>query len=497
VSPWGAPVLFVKKKDGSMGMCIDYRDLNRLTIKNKYPLPRIDDLFDQLRGACVFSKIDLRSGYHQLKIKESDIAKTAFRTRYGHYEFVVMPFGLSNAPAVFMDLMNRIFHPYLDQFVIVFIDDILIYSKSQKEHEEHLMVVLETLRQERLYAKFSKCEFCLQRISFLGHVITQAGIEVDPSKVSAVQNWSTPRNPSETMNGTGRPIPVLEGDNRRLEEENRRLKVENEDLLKTHHALAEQLKKDEQRYKDALKGKDKALEAERASRKKEVEAAAVTAIEQYCRALWRIQLGQAFLQAYREQLIQYYLCSTAFLKEAAEMGMDFYTYSMEEVERQLKEMGFTGELDQDKTWEAIPSAPSNFIGDPSLPAEHPWWTESLERSLARDPSLKSSFDVPKPGEAPIVHLSVTILPPHPLTTNAPSSTSSPSTSVIAQTAIASLFSTVATQSTTTVVASATITAPQSSAATQLGFATISSLVSGTQLAASAASSTAAAQSTTA
>ncbi|CAA0841948.1 Uncharacterized mitochondrial protein AtMg00860, partial [Striga hermonthica] len=203
VSPWGAPVLFVKKKDGSMRMCIDYRDLNRLTIKNKYPLPRIDDLFDQLRGACVFSKIDLRSGYHQLKIKESDIAKTAFRTRYGHYEFVVMPFGLSNAPDVFMDLMNRIFHPYLDQFVIVFIDDILIYSKSQKEHEEHLRVVLETLRREKLYAKFSKCEFWLQRVSFLGHVITQAGIEVDPSKVSAVQNWSTPRSPSEVRSFLG------------------------------------------------------------------------------------------------------------------------------------------------------------------------------------------------------------------------------------------------------------------------------------------------------
>ncbi|CAA0829054.1 Uncharacterized mitochondrial protein AtMg00860, partial [Striga hermonthica] len=185
------------KKDGSMRMCIDYRDLNRLTIKNKYLLTRIDDLFDQRRGACVFSKIDLRSGYHQLKIKECDIAKTAFRTRYGHYEFVVMPFGLNNAPAIFINLMNRIFHPYLDEFVIVFIDDILIYSMSQKEHEEHLRVVLETLRREKLYAKFSKCKFWLQRVAFLGHVITQAGIEVDPSKVATVQNWSTPKNPSE------------------------------------------------------------------------------------------------------------------------------------------------------------------------------------------------------------------------------------------------------------------------------------------------------------
>ena len=159
VSPWGAPVLFVKKKDGTLRMCIDYRELNKLTLKNKYPLPRIDDLFDQLKGASVFSKVDLRSGYHQLKIRPADIPKTAFRTRYGHYEFVVMPFGLTNAPAVFMDLMNRVFHPYLDKFILVFIDDVLIYSKTRAEHEEHLRTALETLRTERLYAKFSKCEF--------------------------------------------------------------------------------------------------------------------------------------------------------------------------------------------------------------------------------------------------------------------------------------------------------------------------------------------------
>ncbi|KAL4030283.1 hypothetical protein IC575_008519 [Cucumis melo] len=142
VSPWGTPVLFVKKKDGSMRLCIDYRELNKVTVKNRYPLPRIDDLFDQLQGATVFSKIDLRSGYHQLRIKDGDVPKTAFRSRYGHYEFIVMSFGLTNAPAVFMDLMNRVFREFLDTFVIVFIDDILIYSKTEAEHEEHLRRVL-------------------------------------------------------------------------------------------------------------------------------------------------------------------------------------------------------------------------------------------------------------------------------------------------------------------------------------------------------------------
>ncbi|XP_060961016.1 uncharacterized protein LOC133031515 [Cannabis sativa] len=159
VSPWGAPVLFVKKKDGTLRMCIDYRELNKLTIKNKYPLPRIDDLFDQLQGKTVFSKIDLRSGYHQLRIREEDIPKTAFRTRYGHYEFLVMSFGLTNAPAAFMDLMNRVFKDFLDNFVIVFIDDILVYSRSEAEHEQHLRMVLQRLRDHKLYAKFKKCEF--------------------------------------------------------------------------------------------------------------------------------------------------------------------------------------------------------------------------------------------------------------------------------------------------------------------------------------------------
>ncbi|XP_028763323.1 uncharacterized protein LOC114721630 [Neltuma alba] len=192
VSPWGSPVLFVKKKDGSLRLCIDYRQLNKVTIKNKYPLPRIDDLLDQLVGSSVFSKIDLRSGYHQLRVRSEDIPKTAFRTRYGHYEFLVMPFGLTNAPAVFMDYMNRIFRPYLDQFVVVFIDDILIYSKSEEEHRKHLRIVLQILRENKLYAKLSKCEFWLKEVKFLGHVVSAKGVAVDPSKVEAVLKWELP-----------------------------------------------------------------------------------------------------------------------------------------------------------------------------------------------------------------------------------------------------------------------------------------------------------------
>ncbi|GJX24897.1 putative reverse transcriptase domain-containing protein, partial [Tanacetum coccineum] len=202
-SPWGAPILFVKKKDGSMRMCIDYRELNKVTVKNVYPLPRIDDLFYQLQGARWFSKIDLRSGYHQLKVREEDIPKTAFRTRYGHYEFVVMPFGLTNAPTIFMDLMNRVCRPMLDKSVIVFIDDILVYSKSKEEHEAHLREVLETLRKERLYAKFAKCEFWLQEIQFLGHVVNSEGIKVDPAKIEAVMNWQTPKDVGEIRSFLG------------------------------------------------------------------------------------------------------------------------------------------------------------------------------------------------------------------------------------------------------------------------------------------------------
>ncbi|KAA0047001.1 ty3-gypsy retrotransposon protein [Cucumis melo var. makuwa] len=199
VSPWGAPVLLVKKKDGSMRLCIDYRELNKVTVKNRYPLPRIDDLFDQLQGATVFSKIDLRSGYHQLRIKDGDVPKTAFRSRYGHYEFIVMSFGLTNAPAVFMDLMKRVFREFLDTFLIVFIDDILIYSKTEAEHEEHLRMVLQTLRDNKLYAKFSKCEFWLKQVSFLGHVVSKAGVCVDPAKIEAVTGWTRPSTVSEKL----------------------------------------------------------------------------------------------------------------------------------------------------------------------------------------------------------------------------------------------------------------------------------------------------------
>ncbi|GKB32962.1 putative reverse transcriptase domain-containing protein [Tanacetum coccineum] len=178
-------------------MCIDYRELNKLTIKNRYPLPKIDDLFDQLQGSIVYSKIDLRSGYHQLRVKDEDIPKTTFRTRYGHYKFQVMPFGLTNAPAVFMDLMNHVCKPYLDKFVIVFIDDILIYSRNKEEHEDHLRIILELLKKEKLYAKFSKCDFWISIVQFLGYVIDSQRIHVDPAKIKAVKNWASPTTPTK------------------------------------------------------------------------------------------------------------------------------------------------------------------------------------------------------------------------------------------------------------------------------------------------------------
>ena len=187
-SPWDAPVLFAKKKDKTLRLCIDYRQLNKVTIKNWYPLPRIDDLFDQLSGELVYSKIDLRTGYHQLRVRETDISKTVFRTRYGHFEFTVMPFRLTNAPSAFIDLMYRVFQTHLDQFVVVFVDDILIYSQSKWEHEYHLKIMLQLLRDHQLYAKFSKCEFWLTLVRFLGHVVSASGVSVDPEKVEAVMS---------------------------------------------------------------------------------------------------------------------------------------------------------------------------------------------------------------------------------------------------------------------------------------------------------------------
>ena len=175
-------------------MCIDYRQINKVTVKNKYPLLRIEDLFNQLKMASAFSKIDLQSRYYQLRVKDIDVPKTAFRTRYGHYEFLIMSYGLTNAPAIFMDLINRVFHPYLDQFVVVFIDNILVYSKDAQEHEHHLNIVLQILREKILFFKLSKCDFWLKEVSFIGYIVYAKGIIVDPAKIEAIVNWKPPRN---------------------------------------------------------------------------------------------------------------------------------------------------------------------------------------------------------------------------------------------------------------------------------------------------------------
>ncbi|KAA3461022.1 DNA/RNA polymerases superfamily protein [Gossypium australe] len=190
LSPLEAPVVFIKKKDGIIKMCMDYRQLNKLMINNKYQLPGINDFFDQFRGAFVFSKIDLRSRYNQLKVKEFDVHKIAFRTRYGHYEFFVMPFSLTNTSATFIDLMNRVFQSYLDQFIMVFIDDILVYSKTEVDHDEHLRVVLYILCEKKLYAKLNKWGLD----TFLRHVVSVKGICVDPKKIEAILKWKQPRN---------------------------------------------------------------------------------------------------------------------------------------------------------------------------------------------------------------------------------------------------------------------------------------------------------------
>ena len=192
VSPFGAPVLFVPKKDGGVRMCVDYRALNKVTVHNRYPLPRIDELLDRLQGSSYFTKIDLRSGYYQIRMHPESVQKTAFRTRYGHFEFLVLPFGLTNAPATFMHLMHQIFREHLDQFIVIFLDDILIYSKNLQDHSDHVRRTLQILREHRLYAKVSKCEFFKQEVEYLGHVVTAAGIHPDQSKVQAVRDWKIP-----------------------------------------------------------------------------------------------------------------------------------------------------------------------------------------------------------------------------------------------------------------------------------------------------------------
>src|SRR5947207_838051 len=196
-SSWGYPAMFVDKKDQTKRLVVDYRPLNEVTVKNKYPLPDINILFDQLAGAKVFSKIDLRSGYHQIRVREEDIPKTAFSTRYGIYDYLVMSFGLTNAPSFFIYLMNSVFMIELDVCVVVFIDDSLVYSKNKEEHAKHLQLVLDRLREHLLYAKFSKCQFWFKEVSFLGHILSAKGIAIDPSKVQEVLEWKAPTSVTE------------------------------------------------------------------------------------------------------------------------------------------------------------------------------------------------------------------------------------------------------------------------------------------------------------
>jgi hypothetical protein len=202
-SPFGAPILFVRKKSGKLRLCVDYRMLNKLTIKNRYPLPRIDELLDQLYGATVYSKLDCQSGYWQIRIKEEDVPKTAFRTRYGHFEWNVLPFGLTNAPATFQTLMNNILRPYLDKFVVVYLDDILIFSKTPEEHLQHVDTILQVLQQHKIYCGLDKCAFGLKEVDFLGHVVSADGVKPDPKKVQAVQDWPVPKTLREVRSFLG------------------------------------------------------------------------------------------------------------------------------------------------------------------------------------------------------------------------------------------------------------------------------------------------------